>query len=40
MVFFIAEIGTNHMGSVVVAKKIIDVAVNVGCDAVKFQKKM
>ena len=39
MVFIIAEIGTNHMGSVEIAKKIIDVAVNAGCDAVKFQKK-
>ena len=39
MVFVIAEIGTNHMGSVNIAKKIIDVAVNMGCDAVKFQKK-
>ena len=39
MVFVIAEIGTNHTGSVNIAKKIIDVAVNMGCDAVKFQKK-
>jgi len=39
MVFVIAEIGTNHMGSINIAKKIIDVAVNMGCDAVKFQKK-
>ncbi len=39
MVFIIAEIGTNHTGSVDIAKKIIDVAVDAGCDAVKFQKK-
>jgi len=39
MVFTIAEIGTNHMGDVELAKKIIDVAVKAGCDAVKFQKK-
>ena len=39
MVFIIAEIGTNHMGDLSIAKKIIDVAVTAGCDAVKFQKK-
>ena len=39
MVFIIAEIGTNHVGSMDIAKKIIDAAVNAGCDAVKFQKK-
>lgn len=39
MVFITAEIGTNHMGSVEIAKKIIDVCVQAGCDAVKFQKK-
>ena len=39
MVFVTAEIGTNHMGSVEIAKKIIDVAVAAGCNAVKFQKK-
>ncbi len=39
MVFIIAEIGTNHMGDLSIAKKIIDVAVKAGCDAVKFQKK-
>ena len=38
-VFITAEIGTNHTGSINIAKKIIDVAVDVGCDAVKFQKK-
>lgn len=39
MVFVIAEIGTNHMGSVKIAKQIIDVSVASGCDAVKLQKK-
>ena len=39
MVFITAEIGTNHVGSVEIAKKIIDVAAETGCDAVKFQKK-
>ena len=39
MVFIIAEIGTNHMGSIKIAKKIIGVAIDAGCDAVKFQKK-
>ena len=39
MVFIIAEIGTNHMGDINIAKKIIDVARSSGCDAVKFQKK-
>jgi N-acetylneuraminate synthase len=39
MVFIIAEIGTNHMGSVKIAKQMIDVAKDSGCDAVKFQKK-
>ena len=38
-VFLTAEIGTNHMGSIDIAKKIIDVAADAGCDAVKFQKK-
>lgn len=38
-VFITAEIGTNHMGDLEIAKKIIDVAVDAGCDAVKFQKK-
>ena len=39
MVFIIAEIGTNHTGSIDIAKKIIDLVVQEGCDAVKFQKK-
>jgi N-acetylneuraminate synthase len=37
--FVIAEIGINHNGSVDLAKKMIDIAVATGCDAVKFQKR-
>ncbi len=39
MVFIIAEAGTNHMGDIKIAKQIIDIAKQCGCDAVKFQKK-
>ncbi len=38
-VFIIAEIGINHNGEVELAKKLIDVAKDAGCDAVKFQKR-
>ena len=37
--FIIAEIGINHNGSTALAKKMIDIAVTTGCDAVKFQKR-
>lgn len=37
--FIIAEIGINHNGDVSFAKKLIDVAVEAGADAVKFQKR-
>ena len=37
--FIIAEIGINHNGSVSLDKKMIDIAVTTGCDAVKFQKR-
>lgn len=37
--FVIAEVGINHNGDVVLAKKLIDLAVETGCDAVKFQKR-
>ena len=37
--FIIAEIGINHNGSLELAKKMIDLAVKAGCDAVKFQKR-
>ena len=39
MTFITAELGTNHMGDVKIAKKMIDVAVAAGCDAVKLQKR-
>ena len=39
MVFITAEIGINHNGSVDIAKKLIDIAVGAGCNAVKFQKR-
>ena len=39
MVFFTAEIGINHNGDLEIAKKLIGVAVEAGCDAVKFQKR-
>lgn len=38
-IFFIAEIGINHNGSVKTAKKLIDMAILSNCDAVKFQKR-
>lgn len=36
-VFIIAEAGVNHNGDVIIAKKLIDAAVDAGADAVKFQ---
>jgi N-acetylneuraminate synthase len=39
LVFVCAEIGINHNGSIDIAKKLIDLAVSSGCDAVKFQKR-
>ncbi len=36
-VFIIAEVGVNHNGNVGMAKRLIDIAVNCGADAVKFQ---
>lgn len=38
-VYFIAEIGINHNGSLEIAKEMIRVAYGVGADAVKFQKR-
>jgi N-acetylneuraminate synthase len=35
--FIIAEVGINHNGDIKLAKKLIDVAAQAGCDAVKFQ---
>ncbi len=37
--FITAEIGINHNGDIDIAKKLIDMAVFAGCDAVKFQKR-
>lgn len=37
--FITAEIGINHNGDLELAKKLIDIAVIAGCDAVKFQKR-
>src|SRR3989344_6829099 len=37
--FVVAEIGIHHNGSLEIAKKLIDMAVEAGCDAVKFQKR-
>ncbi len=39
MVHITAEIGINHNGDIEIAKKLIDIAVLAGCDAVKFQKR-
>lgn len=36
-VFIIAEAGVNHNGDIVLARRLIDVAVEAGADAVKFQ---
>lgn len=38
-VYVIAEIGLNHNGELDLAKKLIDVAFDAGCNAVKFQKR-
>ncbi len=38
-IFVIAEVGINHNGDMTLAKQLIDIAVNTGCDAVKFQKR-
>ena len=39
MVFITAEIGINHNGDISITKKLIEIAKNAGCDAVKFQKR-
>lgn len=38
-IFVIAEIGINHNGDMNICKKLIDIAKESGCDAVKFQKR-
>ena len=37
--YVIAEIGINHNGDMAIAKRLIDVAHEAGCQAVKFQKR-
>ena len=37
--YIVAEIGINHNGAVDTAMRLIDAAVEAGCDAVKFQKR-
>lgn len=38
-IFVVAEVGINHNGDISICKELIDVAVDAGCDAVKFQKR-
>jgi N-acetylneuraminate synthase len=38
-IFIIAEIGINHNGDLGIGRDLIDVAVDAGADAVKFQKR-
>ena len=38
-IYIVAEIGINHNGDMSICKKLIDIALEVGCDAVKFQKR-
>lgn len=38
-IYVIAEAGINHNGELSIAKQLIDLAVDAGCDAVKFQKR-
>jgi N-acetylneuraminate synthase len=38
-IFIIGEIGINHNGDLDIAKSLIDIAKEAGCDAVKFQKR-
>ncbi len=38
-IFIIGEIGINHNGDVDIAKELIDLSVDAGADAVKFQKR-
>ena len=35
----VAEIGCNHMGEMIIAKELIDLAKNAGVKYVKFQKR-
>src|SRR5579863_6868209 len=37
--YVVAEIGINHNGDLDIARRLIDVAAEAGCEAVKFQKR-
>lgn len=37
--YIVAEIGINHNGDELIARRLIDAAAEAGCDAVKFQKR-
>ena len=39
MTFIVADIGINHNGNLEIAKKLNDLAIVAGCNAVKFQKR-
>ena len=38
-IYFIAEAGVNHNGSLELAKRLVEIAIECGADAVKFQKR-
>ncbi len=38
-VYIVGEIGINHNGQLEIAKSLIEIAADAGCDAVKFQKR-
>ena len=38
-IFIVAEVGINHNGDMSICKELINVAVESGCDGVKFQKR-
>lgn len=38
-IFIVAEIGINHNGDMSICKQLIDIAIDTGCNAVKFQKR-
>jgi N-acetylneuraminate synthase len=38
-VYIVGEIGINHNGDLEIARRLIDMAAETGCDAVKFQKR-
>lgn len=38
-VYVVAEAGINHNGDIAIAKRLVDMAADAGCDAIKFQKR-